>query len=104
VEKPGGDSGQEGLEVDLQRFDGSLRKLEIEYTLYFGGQRARPPLELRAAVERIITRWERTSIESSSARFRFGTLVQRFRTYATMWDRGMRAREEGRTGPFRGRG
>ena len=92
------------LEADLQRLDASLRKLEIEYTLYFGGQRPRPPLELRAAVERIVKRWERVSIGSATPRFRFSTLVQRYRTYATLWERGMRAREEGRPGPFQGLG
>ena len=33
-------------------------------------------------------------------RFRFTTLQSRFATFIDLWDRGLRAREEGRPGPF----
>ena len=33
-------------------------------------------------------------------RFRFSTLQARFQTFIDLWDRGLRAREEGRPGPF----
>ena len=39
-------------------------------------------------------------IEGSTQRFRYNTLQQRVRTFADMWGRGLRAREEGRPGPF----
>lgn len=33
-------------------------------------------------------------------RFRFSTLQSRFSVFCDLWDRGLRAREEGRPGPF----
>ena len=33
-------------------------------------------------------------------RFRFETLQSRFQKFIDLWDRGLRAREEGRPGPF----
>ncbi len=88
------------LERDLERLETDLRQLELEYTMFFAGQRPRPPLESQARVEAIIRRWDRVPIEGSTARFRYNTLRQRFRTFADLWDRGLRAREEGRPGPF----
>ncbi len=93
-------SDMASLERDLQRVETDLRQLELEYTMFFAGQRLRPPVELRARVEAMMRRWDRVPIEGSTPRFRFNTIQHRFRTFADLWDRGLRAREEGRPGPF----
>ena len=49
-------SDRASLERDLQRLESDLRQLELEYTMFFAGQRPRPPLESRARVEAIIRR------------------------------------------------
>lgn len=38
--------------------------------------------------------------QNYGGRFRFHTLQARFATFVDLWDRGLRAREEGRAGPF----
>ena len=43
-------SDRASLERDLQRIDTDLRQLELDYTMFFAGQRPRPPVELRARV------------------------------------------------------
>ena len=91
---------QASLERDLRRLETDLRQLEIEYTMFFAGQHPRPPLESRARVEAIIRRLDRVPIQGSTERFRYTTLQLRFRTLAALWDRRMRAQEEGRPGPF----
>ena len=45
-------------------------------------------------------RWDRRRIDTSVDRFRFQTIQSRFATFVELWDRGQRAREEGRPGPF----
>jgi len=91
---------QAGLERDLGELESGLRQLENDYTMFFAGRRQRPPVALRARMEAILRRWGRVSIERSTERFRFNTLQLRFRSFASLWDRGLRAREEGRPGPF----
>ena len=81
------------LEVDLKR-------LEAEYNMFFAGRLPRPPWETRKRVESLLKRWDRRRIDGSSERFRFQTIQARFAKFAELWDRGMRAREEGRPGPF----
>jgi hypothetical protein len=88
------------LEPDLHAIANEMRKLEGEYTMYFAGRQPRPPVESRARLEALMKKWERSHVDSLVLKFRLTTLQTRFATLADLWDRGMRAREEGRPGPF----
>ena len=88
------------IQRDLRLLEAELKRLETEYTLYFGNRVARPPLKIRQRVEVLLKRWDNTRITSSADRFLFNTLQARYATFADLWDRAMRAREEGRSGPF----
>ena len=88
------------IQRDLEILTGELHRLEIEYNKFFTGRLPRPPWETRRRVETIIRRWDRGHIETGVDRFRFSTLQARYATFADLWDREMRAREEGRAGPF----
>jgi hypothetical protein len=85
---------------DLQTLVSELKRLEAEYNGFFSGREKRPPLQTRARVEALIKRLDRGVLETSTDRFRFQTIQARFQTFADLWDRGLRAREEGRPGPF----
>jgi hypothetical protein len=89
------------IQRDLQILEAELKKLEAEYNMFFSGRLPRPPWETRGRVEGLLKRWDRGHIQGSVERFRFMTLQTRFATFADLWDRGLRAREEGRAGPFR---
>ena len=88
------------IQRDLMTLEAELKKLEAEYNMFFSGRAKRPPWETRARVEALVRRWDRGYIETSAERFRFSTLQSRFQTFIDLWDRGQRAREEGRPGPF----
>ena len=88
------------LERELQVLEVELRKLEGEYNMYFSGRSPRPPWETRSRVEQIVKRLDRSYIQNYAHRFRFSTLQGRFSAFVDLWDRGLRAREEGRPGPF----
>jgi hypothetical protein len=88
------------LERDLQQLEATLRRLETEYNQYFAGQLPRPPWDTRNRLEAMLRRFDRAYIQSAVDRFRLSTLQSRFSTFAELWDRGLRAREEGRPGPF----
>ena len=88
------------LERDLQLLETELRKLEGEYNMFFAGRLPKPPWETRGRVEALVKRLDRAYIPNTGERFRFSTLQMRFMTFNELWERGMRAREEGRPGPF----
>lgn len=89
-----------GVERELQALAAQLRKVEAEYTMYFSGRTARPPLESRAALDRAFRQYDRAHFETPALRFQFQTLQARHSSFSDLWDRGVRAREEGRPGPF----
>ena len=88
------------VQRDLLTLEAELKKLEAEYNMFFSGRAARPPWETRKRVDAIMKRWDRGHIDAAADRFRFLTLQTRYAKFADLWDRGQRAREEGRAGPF----
>ena len=88
------------LDRELQILESDLRKLEGEYNMYFAGRLPRPPWETRSRVEGELKRLDRAHIQNYGDRFRFSTMQSRFAAFIDLWDRGLRAREEGRPGPF----
>jgi hypothetical protein len=93
-------SDSKDLQRELQVLESDLRKLEGEYNMYFSGRLPRPPWETRTRVEGLIKKLDRSGIQNYGDRFRFSTLQSRFSAFIDLWDRGLRAREEGRPGPF----
>ena len=88
------------VQRDLQTLEAELKRLEAEYNMFFSGRAPRPPMETRGRVEALVKRWDRGYIDTAVDRFRFQTLQARFAKFVDLWDRGQRAREEGRPGPF----
>lgn len=84
----------------LQALEVQLKQLENEYNQYFAGRLQRPPWETRTKVEGLVKQYDRRHIQNTGERFRFQTIQSRYRTLVDLWDRGLRAREEGRAGPF----
>ena len=88
------------LQKDLMTLAADIKRLEAEYNMFFAGRLPRPPWEMRGRVEALIKRHDRGHIASTADRFRFETLQSRFQKMLEVWDRGLRAREDGRPGPF----
>ena len=89
------------IQKDLQTLAAGLKQLEAEYNMFFAGRLPRPPWETRNRVAALVKKWDRGYIQAAADRFQFDTLQRRFQTFVDLWDRGLRAREEGRgTGPF----
>jgi hypothetical protein len=88
------------VERDLQRLETEMRRLEAEYNMFFAGRLPKPPWETRSRVDALIKQYDRSHIQNYGDRFRFLTLQSRYAAFVDLWDRGLRAREEGRSGPF----
>jgi hypothetical protein len=90
------------IEHGLQKLEADLRKLEAEYNMFFADSLPRPPWETRTHVDQSVKKLEHACAVSGSYadRFKLHTLQSRYATFVELWDRGLRAREEGRPGPF----
>ncbi len=94
------DSESLDQEREFQMLSTELRKLEGEYNMYFAGRTARPPIESRGRVDQLFKRWDRRQVDSTATRFKLQTLQSRYSSFVDLWDRALRAREEGRPSPL----
>lgn len=84
------------IEEDLAQLEKDLRQLKIEYDMYFGGGRKRPPQEIQWRAEQMIKRYsERGGDMNFSQRFRFSNLSQTFVKNMEVWRKKLKQKEEG---------
>src|SRR5439155_3175521 len=88
------------FDVEMQRLEAELKQLEAEYNMFFAGRLKRPPWETRSRLDALIKQHDRSYIQNYGDRFRFTTLQTRYQKFIDLWDKGLRAKEEGRAGPF----
>ena len=88
------------VERGLKVLEAEIKRLEAEYNMYFSGRLPKPPWETRGRVDAMVKQLDRSFIQNYGDRFRFNTLQSRYASLVDLWDRGLRAREEGRAGPF----
>jgi hypothetical protein len=84
------------LPEDLDRIDVMLRQLQVKWDLFFNGSEKKPPSELQTQVDSLLKRHSNAEIRNNGDRFRFQGLTARYTTFNELWQKKLRAREEGR--------
>ena len=85
------------IDEDLAGLERDIRQLKIEYDMYFGGGRKRPPSEIEWRIELVIKRYaERGGDLKYTQRFRFTNLAQTYAKYKEVFRKRLAQREEGK--------
>ena len=87
------------LEEDLARIEEGTFKLQKEWDRFFSGQERKAPFEAKQRLDRLIRRYVGIEIRNNTERFRFQSLTARYNTLSDLWNRKLRAIEEGRHVP-----
>ena len=82
------------IDKQISKLEDDIRKLKIDFDIYFNGSVKRPPLEARARLESQIKRMSDNRAMSFSQRYQLNSLVSRFTSYRELWRRALRARGE----------
>ncbi|PYS99470.1 MAG: hypothetical protein DMF63_11460 [Acidobacteria bacterium] len=87
---------EEAAAVDKQiaRIEDDVRRLKIEFDIYFNGAVKRPPLEARSRVESQIKRMSDNRSMSYAQRYKFNGVVSRYTSYRELWRRMLRSKGE----------
>ncbi|MFI5183481.1 MAG: MXAN_5187 C-terminal domain-containing protein [Vicinamibacteria bacterium] len=88
---------------DLEALEKSIRQLQIEWEKFFGGVEKKPPVDLRTRVENMLRKHDFGDIRNNTERFRFMNLTARYNTFNELWNKRLRAIEEGRPVGLHGR-
>ena len=83
-----------GIDQQVARLEEDIRKLKIDFDIYFNGGAKRPPLEARARLESNIKRIADDRSLSYAQRYQFNSLVSRFTSYRELWRRLLKAKGE----------
>jgi hypothetical protein len=89
------------FDQEMVKLEAEIKRLEAEYNMFFAGRLPRLPWETRARVEALVKRYDRMSLRNTAEKFRFNTLQSKFQAFVDLWERHLKAKEEGR--PVRGR-
>jgi len=82
------------VEKQIGKLEDDIRRLKIEFDIFFNGAVKRPPLEARARLESQIKRLLDNRELSYSQRYKLNGLVARFTSYRELWRRTMRSKGE----------
>lgn len=83
------------IDEELELLDSSLRRLKIEYDVYFGGGSKKPPNDTLWRVQNLIKKFSDSQKLNFSQRYRFNTLTQRYAIFSDLWRQKLKIKEEG---------
>lgn len=84
------------IEDRLGRLEEDIRRLKVEYDVYFNGGSKRPPYDTKLRVESQLKRLGDDRSLNFAQRFHYNTLATRYNAFREVWRRTMKDREEGR--------
>ncbi|MBS1793206.1 MAG: hypothetical protein JSS81_05100 [Acidobacteria bacterium] len=87
---------EDAIQIDQQiaRLEEDIRKLKIDFDIYFNNGAKRPPLEARARLEANMKRIADDRNLTYAQRYQFNTLMSRFTSYRELWRRILKKKGE----------
>ena len=83
------------IDEELTHLDSLLRRLKIEYDMYFNNPSKRPPNDMEWKVLALLRKYSDSGRMNFSQRFRYNEMAQRYAIYSDLWRKKSRIREEG---------
>ncbi len=84
------------VDQELGNLEDGIRRLKIEYEIFFNGGSTRMPYDLRWRVESLIKKHGDNGNMTFAQRFRYNTLTAKFHSYSELWRRMIKNKEEGK--------
>ncbi len=83
------------VDEEISKLDDNLRRLKIEYDVYFGGGSKKPPVDTEWRVQSGMKRVGETLKLNYAQRFRYNAIAQRYAVFCDLWRQKMKVKEEG---------
>jgi hypothetical protein len=80
---------------ELNVLETQLRRLKIEYEVYFNNPTKRPPTDIEWKVLSLLRKFSDGGRMNFSQRYRYNEMAQRYAVYSDLWRKKSRIREEG---------
>jgi hypothetical protein len=83
------------IDEELNQLEEFVRRLKIEYDVFFGGGSKKPPTDLEWRVQTLIKKHSDGHKMNFAQRFKYNGLTQRFALFSDLWRQKMKIKEEG---------
>jgi len=83
------------IDEELSTLDENLRRLKVEYDIFFGGGSKKPPTDIEWRVQNLLKKHSDGHKLNFAQRFRFNTMQQRYALFSGLWQQKLRIKEEG---------
>jgi hypothetical protein len=83
------------IDEELNQLDDNVRRLKIEYDVFFGGGAKKPPAELEWRVQTLLKKYSDGRRMNYGQRFKFSAIQQKFAVFNSLWQQKLRIKEEG---------
>jgi hypothetical protein len=83
------------IDEELSLLEDQVRRLKVEYDIYFGGGSKKPPTEIEWKVKNLLKKFSDGSRMSYGQRFRYTTVQQKYALFNALWQQKLVIKEEG---------
>jgi len=83
------------IDEELNLLEQQLRRLKIEYEIFFNSPNKRPPTDIEWKVVNLLRKFSDGSRMKFAQRYRYNEMAQRYAIQSDLWRKKMRIREEG---------
>jgi len=87
------------IDEELSLLDQQLRRLKIEYEIFFNNPAKRPPTDIEWKVLSLLRKFSDGTRMKFAQRYRYNEMAQRYAVQSDLWRKKMRIREEGYRAP-----
>lgn len=83
------------VDEELSQLEDFVRRLKIEYDVYFGGGSKKPPTDLDWRVQSLIKKYSDSHKMNFAQRFKYNGIAQRYALFSDLWRQKLKIKEEG---------
>jgi len=83
------------IDEEINQLDDYVRRLKIEYDIYFGGGSKKVPADVEWRVNNLLKKYSDGSKLNFAQRFRFNSIQQKYALFSALWQQKLKIKEEG---------
>ncbi|HUS18883.1 MAG TPA: MXAN_5187 C-terminal domain-containing protein [Terriglobales bacterium] len=83
------------VDEELSQLEEAMRRLKVEYDVYFGGGSKKPPADTQWRVESLLKKHSDGNKMNFAQRFKYNSLQQKYSLFNGLWQQKLKIKEEG---------
>ena len=87
------------VDEELNLLDETMRRLKVEYDVFFGGGSKKPPADTEWRVNTLIKKFSDSGKLNYAQRFKYNSIAQKYAVMSDLWRKKLKIREEGYSRP-----